>query len=252
MTRARRTLEIAMTYRLALRIYRYKPGAAPHYDTYRVEVPDAANVLDAIERAWDDHDRTLMFRHACHHASCGSCGLLINGVEKLPCVTPVSDYGNGATLTIDPMRNFPVITDLAVDASPLYERMRLVGMPIIRAAEALRGDGKFVLPDDVPEFGRFENCLECGLCLSACPSMATDPAFLGPMALAAAERVLADARNDDRERVFALIDDEHGLWRCHSSFECTEVCPYEVDPGGAIMRLKRQVAADKFKKLFRR
>jgi len=238
-----------MTYRLTLRIYRYKAGDAPHYDTYTVEVPDAANVLDAIERAWDDRDRTLMFRHACHHASCGSCGLRVNGVEKLPCVTPVSDYGNGATLTIDPMRNFPVIADLAVDASPLYERMRLVGMPIIRAAESIRSDGKYVLPDDVPEFGRFENCLECGLCLSACPSMATDQSFLGPMALAAAERVLADPHNGDRERVFELIDDEHGLWRCHSAFECTEACPYEVDPGGAIMRLKRKVAAYKFKKL---
>ncbi len=236
--------------KLNLLISRYKPGAAPHFDSFTVEVPDTANVLDAIERAWDDLDRTIMFRHACHHASCGSCGLRVNGAEKLPCVTPVSDYGNGATLTIEPMRNYPVITDLAIDAGPIYERMTLIGMPIVRAAESIRADRQFVLPEGVPNFGRFENCLECGLCLSACPSMATDPSFLGPMALAAAERVLATVDGAEAERIFNLIDDEHGLWRCHSAFECTEVCPYEVDPGGAIMRLKRKVAAYKFKKLF--
>src|SRR5512135_1933066 len=133
--------------KLNVKIHRYKPGTEPHYDTFPVEVPETANVLDAIERAWDDLDRTIMFRHACHHASCGSCGLRVNGVEKLPCVTPVSGYGEGATLTIEPMRNFPVITDLAVDASPLYERMQLVGMPIIRQAEPLRPNGKAVLPE---------------------------------------------------------------------------------------------------------
>jgi succinate dehydrogenase / fumarate reductase iron-sulfur subunit len=232
-------------------MYRYKPGSEPHYDRFPVEVPDAGNILDAVEQAWAA-DQTVMFRHACHHASCGSCGLLVNDVEKLPCVTPVKDYGEGATIKIDPMRNFPVITDIAVDASPIYQRMTLVGMPIIRHAETLRSDGKYVLPEGLPDFGRFENCLECGLCLSACPVMATDPQFLGPMGLAAAERLLNEPRGVDHDYIYNLIDDEHGLWRCHSSFECTEACPYEVDPGAAIMRLKGKVAARKIGRLFGR
>jgi succinate dehydrogenase / fumarate reductase iron-sulfur subunit len=237
--------------KLTVKLYRYKPGSEAHYDTFPVEVPDTGNVLDAIEQAWAA-DKTVMFRHACHHASCGSCGLLVNDVEKLPCVTPVKDYGEGATIKIDPMRNFPVITDIAVDASPIYQRMLLVGMPIIRHAESLRSDGKYVLPEGLPDFGRFENCLECGLCLSACPVMATDPQFLGPMGLAAAERLLNEPRGVDHDYIYTLIDDEHGLWRCHSSFECTEACPYEVDPGAAIMRLKGKVAARKIGRLFGR
>ena len=235
--------------KLTVKLYRYKPGSEPHYDTFPVEVPDAGNVLDAVEQAWAA-DQTVMFRHACHHASCGSCGLLVNDVEKLPCVTPVKDYGEGATIKIDPMRNFPVITDIAVDASPIYQRMTLVGMPIIRQAESLRSDGKYVFPEGMQEFDRFENCLECGLCLSACPVMATDPQFLGPLGLAAAERLLNEPRGVDHDTIYNLIDDEHGLWRCHSSFECTEACPYEVDPGAAIMRLKGKVAARKIGRLF--
>lgn len=237
--------------KLTVKMYRYKPGSEPHYDTFPVEVPDAGNILDAVEQTWAA-DKTVMFRHACHHASCGSCGLLVNDVEKLPCVTPVKDYGEGATIKIDPMRNFPVITDIAVDASPIYQRMMLVGMPIIRQAEPLRSDGKYVFPEGLPDFKRFENCLECGLCLSACPVMATDPQFLGPMGLAAAERLLDEPRGVDKEAIYNLIDDEHGLWRCHSSFECTEACPYEVDPGAAIMRLKAKVAARKIGRLFGR
>src|SRR5512144_227070 len=142
--------------KLNVKIYRYKPGTEPHYDMFPVEVPETANVLDAIERAWADHDMSIMFRHACHHASCGSCGLLVNGVEKLPCVTPVSDYGDGATIRIDPMRNFPVITDIAVDASPIYQRMKLVGMPIIRKAEPLQPNSAKILPEGISTFGRFE------------------------------------------------------------------------------------------------
>ncbi len=241
-----------MTHHLTLCIYRYKPGSNPHYDNFSVEVPDEANVLDAIERAWDDKDRSLMFRHACHHASCGSCGLRVNDVEKLPCVTLVTDYPDGATLKIDPMRNFPLVTDLAVDAKPLYERTREVGTPIMRESEPLRPNGLLELPDGIVDFTRFESCIECGLCLSACPSMAADPFYLGPVALAMAERALAEPRGLDRQRIIDLIDDEHGLWRCHSAFECTEVCPSNVDPAGAIMRLKRIVAAEKFKKLFGR
>jgi len=235
--------------KLNIKMYRYKPGTEPHYDTFPVEVPETGNVLDAIERAWADHDMSIMFRHACHHASCGSCGLLVNDQEKLPCVTPVKDYGEGATLKIDPMRNMPVITDIAVDASVIYQRMQLIGMPIIRNAETLRPDKRTILPEGLETFGRFENCLECGLCLSACPVMATDPQFLGPMALAAAERALTEPRGRDIERLYQLVDDEHGVWRCHSSFECTEACPYEVDPGAAIMRLKRKVAGRKIKRL---
>ncbi len=235
--------------KLTVKLYRYKPGSEPHYDTFPVEVPDAGNILDAVEQAWAA-DQTVMFRHACHHASCGSCGLLVNDVEKLPCVTPVKDYGEGATIKIDPMRNFPVITDIAVDASPIYQRMKLVGMPIIRQAESLRSDRKYVFPEGLQDFDRFENCLECGLCLSACPVMATDPEFLGPMGLAAAERLLNEPRGVDHDYIYNLIDDEHGLWRCHSSFECTEACPYEVDPGAAIMRLKGKVAARKIGRLF--
>ena len=98
------------------------------------------------------------------------------------------------------------------------------------------------------ELGRFEDCVECGLCLSACP-VAGDPRFLGPAALAAAERVLEEPRHADPRAVLGLVDDAHGAWRCHAAFECSAVCPAGVDPGGAIMRLRGRLLRDRLPRL---
>jgi succinate dehydrogenase iron-sulfur subunit len=95
---------------------------------------------------------------------------------------------------------------------------------------------------------RFEDCLECGLCLSACP-VAGDPRFLGPVALAAAERVLDEPRGADPRAVLGWVDDAHGAWRCHLAFECSAVCPAGVDPGGAIIRLRRRLLRDRLPRL---
>jgi succinate dehydrogenase / fumarate reductase iron-sulfur subunit len=100
-------------------------------------------------------------------------------------------------------------------------------------------------------YNRFESCIECGMCISACPTMAATTRFLGPAPLAALYRAGQESPNGaltpDLE---ALADGEQAVWRCHNAFECTEVCPQSVDPGGAIMALRRQLIGRKVKKLF--
>jgi succinate dehydrogenase / fumarate reductase iron-sulfur subunit len=98
---------------------------------------------------------------------------------------------------------------------------------------------------------RFEDCIECGLCLSACP-VAEDPRFLGPAALAAAERVLEEPRGADPRGVLGQVDDAHGAWRCHAAFECSAVCPAGVAPGEAIMRLRGRLLRDRLPRLIGR
>ena len=233
-----------MSWRLKLKIHRWRPGdGAPHYDLFEVEVPDDAYVLDAIEKVWAEQDRTLAFRHACHHASCGSCGLRINGREKLPCITPVTDYRQGSTVQIDPLRHFPLVRDLVVDMGPFARAMEAVRFSIVRQVGAgthVPGSNEPpLLPDEAHEPSRFENCLECGLCVSACPVAGSSLQYLGPAALAAAERMLAEPRGAAPAAVWEAIDHDDGLWRCHGAFECSAACPSEVDPAAAIMRLRR-------------
>ncbi len=250
---------------IPLQIFRYKPGVPPRYDTFTVQVEDSAHVIDAIDAVWAKQDHTLTFRRACHHSSCGSCALRINGVEKLPCITRFSEVWDGSSpLRLDPLRNFPIVSDLVVDVSGFFQRLSAADMSITRDAEPflpLSVDDladvvqprAVELPDNLSRFNRFENCIECGICMSACPTMAVDDKFFGPAGLAAIYS--ACQKTDDPDKVahlLALADGEHGVWRCHSAFECTEVCPQAVDPAGKIMALRRQITANRFKKSRRR
>lgn len=245
---------------VSLRIFRYKQGEQPHYDTFAIQVADTANVIDAIDAVWAQHDRSLTFRRACHHSSCGSCALRINGVEKLPCITRVVDVLDGDhQIQLDPLRNFPIVSDLVVDVSGFFQRMSASGMGITREAEpvlplsvdkldALLQTEEVERPENLSRFIRFENCIECGICMSSCPTMAADEKFWGPAGLAALYR--ARQKTDDPEEVehlLALADGEHGVWRCHSAFECLEACPQAVDPVGKIMELRRELTARRFK-----
>ena len=278
-----------MTLEVALKVFRYKAGQPPivaiggqppnssiggqppRYDTFRVRVPDAANVLDAIEAAWAEHDRSLMFRHACHHASCGSCAMRVNGREVLPCITPIRDAApvrdGRYEMRIEPLRNFPIVSDLVVDVSGFFRRMSTSGMTITRTAEPVlplaagqangspptgAGEQKRVgLADGLTRYNRFENCVECGICISACPTMATSDKFVGPAALAGIYRARLETRDRaESARLLALADGEHGVWRCHSGWECTEACPQGVDPAGAIMSLRRDLVKQRIKRLF--
>jgi len=243
-----------MTLEIPLKIFRYKAGQPSHYDTFRVRAAETANVLDAIEDAWANHDRTLTFRHACHHASCGSCAVRVDGLERLPCITPVTQVWNGKReLLIEPLRNFPVVSDLVVDVSGFFQRMIASGLVITRTAEPAL-DGKPVAPaDGLARFNRFENCVECGICISACPTMAASDKFFGPAGLAGLYRARLETRDKaEADRLLDLADGEQGVWRCHSGWECTEVCPQNVAPAEAIMSLRRDLIERRFKRLFKR
>ena len=194
-------------------------------------------VLDALLAVRRLQDPSLAVRHSCLHGSCGTCGVRVNGREVLACVTRLE---LDTPVVVEPLAGLPVLGDLVVDMEELYRRLEPAGRPLVRASEQAR--------PGLEELTRFEDCLECGLCLSACP-VAGDPRFLGPAALAAAERVLAEPRGADPRAILGWVDDAHGAWRCHAAFECSEVCPAGVNPGQAIMRLRRRLLADRLPRL---
>jgi succinate dehydrogenase / fumarate reductase iron-sulfur subunit len=230
----------AATRRFRVHRYRREDGPA-HVDEFDVPADEASTVLAGLRWIEVHEDRSLVIRHSCFHASCGTCGVRVNGREGLACVTPVTTD----TVTVEPLANIPVLADVVVDMRPFVERFP-PQHPLLRMSEArVGGEARMGVAED-PE--RFEDCIECGLCLSACP-VAGDPRFLGPAALAAAERVLEEPRGADPTVVLGLVDDAHGAWRCHTAFECSAVCPAGVDPGGAIMRLRGRLLRDRLPRL---
>jgi succinate dehydrogenase / fumarate reductase iron-sulfur subunit len=242
-----------MKWQVTFRIFRYKQDhSQPHFDAFHLEVKPDEYVLDAVERIWAEQDRTLTFRHACHHAACGACGMRINGREKLTCITRIDSItGDGGVVTVEPLRNLPVVSDLVVDMAPFYAKMEAAQFVSIREAEPMV-DYTTLKPAELQiPANRFENCLECAICYSACPIPGTDPEFQGPAALAGAGRMIQEPRCDVNVlSLWELVDDEKGVWRCHTAFECTEACPADVDPTGMMMALRHQIIVNKVKRLF--
>jgi succinate dehydrogenase/fumarate reductase iron-sulfur protein len=215
------------------RVFRYKRGdPTSRFDTFDVPVGQKTTVLEALRWVQLHRDSTLALRHSCFHASCGTCGVQVNGREVLGCVTPVRDLGR--IVTVEPLANIPVLTDLVVDMREFYERFPDV-VAITRASEALP---TAIAPDGIGTYTRYEDCIECGLCLSACPVSATSDEYVGPAALAAAQRLLEEPRGVDPSEILDWADDPVGAWRCHAAFECTEACPSNVHPAERIMALR--------------
>lgn len=244
-------------WNVTFHIFRQKGAEPPHYDAFTLPVRPDEYVLDAVERIWAFHDRTLVYRHACHHSTCGACGMRVDGVEKLTCITAIRDVTrDGGHVKIDPLRNFPVVSDLTVDMSGFYQLMDQAHYPpvtpvsdapkpVIPAVNGIRPGGA---PSGEPQAERLNDCIECGLCISACPIATTTPTYIGPAILAAVQFQGLAGKPD----LLKMVDNEDGAWRCHSAYECTAVCPSLVDPAWRIMDVRRQVIGSRLKSLFGR
>jgi succinate dehydrogenase iron-sulfur subunit len=217
-----------------VQVYRFKRGdGGGRFQEFEVPVEPGMSVLDAL--LWIKHhrDSTLALRHSCLHASCGTCGVIANGHEVLGCVTPVADLGD--EIRVEPLANIPVLTDLVVDMDEFYGHFR-PEHPLLRQSEFLPAARP---PEEVGAYRRYEDCIECGLCVSACPVAALSRGYIGPAALAAAQRVLEEPRGADTRALRRAADGPNGAWRCHAAFECNEVCPSGVEPAERIMKLRR-------------
>jgi succinate dehydrogenase / fumarate reductase iron-sulfur subunit len=180
----------------------------------------------------------------------------------LPCI---ADLGQAlrerSPVRVEPLRNLPLEGDLVVDVGGFFERMLASDMAITRTTEdalPLNADGDeeqtrpVTVTDGLLRFNRFENCVECGICISACPTMATDERFRGPAMLAAIARARAESTDPQRrEHLLALVDGEHGVWRCHGNWECTQRCPQGVMPAESIMDLRRDLVGRRARRVER-
>ncbi|HSB50280.1 MAG TPA: succinate dehydrogenase iron-sulfur subunit, partial [Nitrosopumilaceae archaeon] len=195
--------------------------------------------LDAILEAKKYLDHSIAVRYSCRQATCGSCGMIINGRPRLACFTKISEL-NSDVVTVEPMKNFPIIRDLAVSFDRLFKTHNSLKPFIIREDSDIPEKASELLqtPEELEKYIQFANCIKCGLCNSACPTMATDSLFIGPQALAQAYRYIADNRDKGKDDRLKIIDDSHGIWRCHFAGSCSQVCPKGVDPAMGIQLLR--------------
>jgi succinate dehydrogenase / fumarate reductase iron-sulfur subunit len=209
-------------------------------------------VLDALHRIQATQANDLAVRWNCKAGKCGSCSCEINGKPKLSCMTRVNDYAEGETITVEPVKTFPVIKDLVTDVSWNYEQNKKIPPFSPRPPDA---DGNYrMMQEDVDRIQEFRKCIECYLCQDVCHVLRdrdkpaqrakagenTRGSFVGPrfmIRLASLEMHPLDT--DDR---VPEIRKEFGSGMCNITRCCTEVCPEHIGiTDNGIIPLKERV-----------
>jgi succinate dehydrogenase / fumarate reductase iron-sulfur subunit len=228
---------------------------------FDVEVNDGEVVLDIIHRLQATQTPDLACRWNCKAGKCGSCSMEINGKPKLGCMTRMSTFTEDETVTITPLRTFPVIRDLVTDVSFNYEKARET--PAFAPPVGVAPGEYRMQQIDVERSQEFRKCIECFLCQNTCHVVRdheeNKPAFSGPRSfIRAAELDMhpLDARSDRKEYAQA----SQGLGLCNITKCCTEVCPEHIKiTDNAIIPMKERVVDRRYdplvwlgRKIFRR
>jgi len=210
-------------------------GDGSDFEEFAIEAEEGMTLLDALETIRGNRDPGLRYRHSCHHGSCGTCGARVDGCEVLMCLTPLGSLGPGPVV-VESLRKMGAMGDIVVDPSPLFSAMP-DGTSYRRRSEIAH---RAMLPGDGPHL-RLESCIECGLCVSACP-VPVDRPFAGPAALAAADRD-REERPEREASALAFAALPAGVAACDRRFACSRACPRGVAPGRRIENLRRSLAA---------
>ena len=225
-----------------LKIFRYNPeiDKKPHYETYKVEAEPTDRVLDLLEFVKGTIDGTLSFRRSCAHGICGSDAMRINGINYLACKVLVKDIGS-SKITIEPILGLSVIKDLIVDMEPFFDHFRSV-MPYLVNDEPPPSTERLQSPEAHERFDDTTKCILCAACTTSCPSFWANEKYVGPAAIVYAHRFIFDNRDRAAVERLKILNDQFGVYRCHTIFNCTLACPREIQITTAIGEVKKAIA----------
>jgi succinate dehydrogenase / fumarate reductase iron-sulfur subunit len=228
-----------------------KPYPAPwdhspprRYQTFTVDLPEHAVVLDALIAIREYQDESLAVRCACRSAICGSCAMWINGHANLACKSKLEAFTKDGKTRVESPPSLPVIRDLVSDLAPLWQK-HLAVKPWLDAKQPVPPpDREYRVPNAaMEELIQEVTCISCGCCLMDCESFAVNREFLGPHALAKAYRYTGDPRDAQTRERLRRYSEPGGIWDCTHCYECVTQCPKGVAPLEQILKL-RKLAVD--------
>jgi succinate dehydrogenase / fumarate reductase iron-sulfur subunit len=235
-----------MSYQGKFRVWRGDDSGGELQD-FTVEVNEGEVVLDIIHRLQATQAGDLAVRWNCKAGKCGSCSAEVNGKPRLLCMTRMSIFTEDETITVTPMRTFPVVRDLVTDVSFNYQKAREI--PAFAPPADLKPGEYRMQQVDVERSQEFRKCIECFLCQDTCHVIRdheeNKEAFSGPrylMRIAELDMHPLDAADRQRE-----AQEQHGLGYCNITKCCTEVCPEHIKiTDNALIPMKERVIDRKY------
>ncbi len=231
---------------VVLKIYRFDPSKdrKSYYKEYPVKVHPGMTILDALNEIKWEQDGTLTYRKSCRSGICGSCAMKIHGLNSLACETQIEPMKK-KKIVVDPLPGFKVLKDLSVDMDPFYRHLESV-KPYLINEELPPARERIQSQEDFKQIVDPIACILCGACTSSCPSYWYDQEYLGPAAIYKAYRYIFDTRDKGFRDRIEVLDNRHGLWRCHTIFNCMDACPKKLKITHGISLLKRKVVSEKY------
>lgn len=229
--------------KITLRIKRFNPekDTKPYWGEYEIEAEPTDRVLDALHVVKWEHDGTLAMRRSCAHGICGSDAMRINGANRLACKVLVKDLGN--KITVEPLLGLTVIKDLVVDMEPFFEHYRSI-MPYLVNDEPVPADGRErrQSPQHHSKIEESTKCILCAACTTSCPSFWANGKYVGPAAIVNAHRFIFDSRDRAAIERLNILNEQMGVWRCRTAFNCTNACPRNIPVTQQIAEVKKALA----------
>ena len=229
------------------RIRRFNPEVAAEasWEDFTLEIDPKERVLDALHKIKWELDGTLTFRRSCAHGICGSDAMRINGRNRLACKTLIKDINPGKPITVEAIKGLTVLKDLVVDMEPFFQAYRDV-MPFLVTTGNEPTRERFQSDEDRARFDDTTKCILCAACTSSCPVFWNDGQYFGPAAIVNAHRFIFDSRDEAGEQRLEILNDKDGVWRCRTTFNCTDACPRGIEVTKAIQEVKRALITRRF------
>jgi succinate dehydrogenase / fumarate reductase, iron-sulfur subunit len=228
------------TMEVTVKILRYNPEVSEEssWESYQVTAEPTDRVLDALHKVKWDLDGSLTFRRSCAHGVCGSDAMRINGKNRLACKTLLKDVNPSQPITVEPIKGLPVLKDLVVDMEPFFAAYRSV-MPFLVTSGNEPTRERIQSQKDRERFDDTTKCILCAACTTSCPVYWSDGQYFGPQAIVGAHRFIFDSRDEGGDQRLEILNDKEGVWRCRTTFNCTEACPRGIEVTKAIQEVKR-------------
>ncbi|NNM46492.1 succinate dehydrogenase iron-sulfur subunit [Knoellia koreensis] len=235
------------TFTVTLKVQRYNPEVdeAPHFETYEVTAHATDRVLDALHQIKWEQDGSLTFRRSCAHGVCGSDAMRINGKNRLACKTLIKDVNPDKPITVEPIKGLPLEKDLVVDMEPFFDAYREIQPFLITNGHEPTRE-RIQSQADRDRFDDTTKCILCAACTTSCPVFWNDGQYFGPAAIVNAHRFIFDSRDDGGSQRLEILNDKEGVWRCRTTFNCTDACPRGIQVTKAIQEVKRALLTSRF------
>jgi succinate dehydrogenase / fumarate reductase iron-sulfur subunit len=227
------------TATLVIRRFDPEVDLEPRWESFDVVMGGTDRVLDALHKIKWEQDGSLTFRRSCAHGVCGSDAMRINGRNRLACKTLLKDLDLSKPIYIEAIKGLPLEKDLIVNMDPFFESFKEVQPFLISSSKPDKE--RLQSPVERARFDDTTKCILCAACTSSCPVFWTDGQYFGPAAIVNAHRFIFDSRDEGAAVRLDILNDQEGVWRCRTTFNCTEACPRGIQVTQAIAEVKAAV-----------